>query len=52
MMAGGSRQVWVYGSHVTDTQVDSLRDGIQRNNGEIVSESHGAFAVLWRVHFN
>jgi hypothetical protein len=52
MVSAGSPQSWVYGSHVTDTQVDSLRDGIQRNNGEIISESRGAFAVLWRVHFN
>jgi hypothetical protein len=48
----GSRLSWVFGSHVLDTQVDSLRDGFQRNNAKIVSESRGPFAVLWRVYFN
>lgn len=47
----GSHVTWVYGSHLPDTQVDSLRAGLQRNGGEIVTEKHGDFAVLWQVRF-
>ena len=51
LMTNGSPQAWVYGSHVIDSQVDSLRDGLQHNKSEIVRESRAEFAILWQVRF-
>jgi 4-amino-4-deoxy-L-arabinose transferase-like glycosyltransferase len=46
-----SDTAWVYGSHLPASQVESLREGLRLNGGEIVSEQRGETAVLWRVRF-
>ena len=51
LAASGSAVAWVYGSHLPRAQVDSLREGLERNGGEMVSEERGKFAVLWQVRF-
>ena len=51
LAASGSAMAWVYGSHLQSAQVDSLRDGLERNGGEMVSEERGGSAVLWQVRF-
>lgn len=51
LAASGSPVAWVYGAHLPSVQVDSLRDGLERNGGEVVSEERGELAVLWQVRF-
>lgn len=51
LAASRSTVARVYGSHLPSMQVDSLREGLKRNGGEIISEERGELAVLWQVRF-
>lgn len=51
LAATGSKIGWVYGSHVPEQQVDSLRDGVRRNGGTIVSAEERDTGVLWQINF-
>jgi len=51
LAASTSDMAWVYGSHLPSSQVDSLREGLRLNGGEIVSEQRGELAMLWHVRF-
>jgi hypothetical protein len=42
---------WVFGSHLPASQIDSLREGLTHNGGEILGEVSGSGSVLWRVRF-
>jgi len=42
---------WVYGSHLQDSQVDSLRDGVRRNGGTIIGAEQRESGLLWQVSF-
>ena len=42
---------WVFGSHLPASQIDSLREGLKQNGGEMLSEDGGSSSVLWRVRF-
>lgn len=51
LAATGSNIGWVYGSHLVESQVDSLRDGVRRNGGAIISAEQGESGLLWQVAF-
>jgi hypothetical protein len=51
LAATGSNIGWVYGSHVPEAQVDSLRDGLRQNGGTIVSAEQRESGLLWQVRF-
>lgn len=43
---------WIFGSHLPATQVDSLREGLKQNGGEIVRQAGGDASLLWQVRFH
>jgi hypothetical protein len=51
LAATGSNTGWVYGSHLPQSQVDSLRDGVRRNGGTIVGAEQRESGLLWQVNF-
>jgi 4-amino-4-deoxy-L-arabinose transferase-like glycosyltransferase len=51
LAAAGSPIAWVYGSHTPTVLLDSLREGLRRNGGEIVDDVRGPTAAMWQVRF-
>jgi len=51
LAASTSDVAWIYGSHLPESQVESLREGLRLNGGRIVSEQQGETALLWQVRF-
>jgi 4-amino-4-deoxy-L-arabinose transferase-like glycosyltransferase len=42
---------WVFGSHLPASQIDSLREGLKQNGGEMLDEDSRSTSVLWRIRF-
>jgi len=51
LAATGSNVGWVFGSHLQDSQVDSLREGVRQNGGTIVSAEQRDTGLLWQISF-